>query len=77
MNTFNTIDLIKVQVGHEYLIEIDPYWNDPAEVWPGYGDGGSYGGVVETLHRNVGESTAAFRARAKERISEIYRQCED
>lgn len=49
----------------------DPYpdpanWHEAAR-----GDGGSYSGVVETLHRQPGETDTAFLERAQARGAEL------
>lgn len=51
---------------------VDPYWNIPGG-WSENcrGDGMSYGGVLDTLFRNPGESDEAFQARAEARADEL------
>ncbi len=51
---------------------VDPYWNTEGG-WSenARGDGMSYSGVLETLHRLPGESDADFEKRANTRADEL------
>lgn len=68
----NSIDLLKLLVGRDYLTEVDPYWNTPGG-WSenARGDGATYAGVVKTLHRLDGESDQEFERRAIERANQL------
>lgn len=67
-----TVALLRASVGpHDTAVEVDPYydavnWHDAAR-----GDGRSYGGVVETVTREPGESFEDFMARAEARANEL------
>jgi hypothetical protein len=66
------IALLRASVGpHDTAVEVDPYfdavnWHEAAR-----GDGRSYGGVVETVRRNEGESFEDFYARCEARADEL------
>lgn len=52
--------------------DVDPYWNSDLP-WSeaARGDGMSYSGVIETVHRNPSESDKDFQARAINRAYEL------
>jgi hypothetical protein len=72
LNEIQSIALLRASVGpHDMCIEVDPYYD--ADDWheAARGDGRSYGGSVETVHRLPGESFKEFKARAERRADEL------
>jgi hypothetical protein len=53
---------------------VDPYWDQPNWSEAARGDAGSYGGDLDSVRREPGESWEAFWRRAQERANELDRE---
>jgi hypothetical protein len=68
-----SVNILAMRDGHDYMPEVDPYYN--ADDWheAARGDGRCYGGVLDTISRLPQETIDQLIARARKRAKELER----